>query len=100
MLDLRFTGLRKAVAVLAICGVGSLSAPLMAEEAKPKPAKDPNEKVCEKQSIVGSRLATRRVCATRAEWEEKRRLDKDAIDQGQRSACMLTHNGGTGQPSC
>jgi hypothetical protein len=98
MLDLRFASLRKAAAMLAISG--SLAAPIMAGEAKSRPAKDPNERICEKQSIVGSRLATRRVCATRAEWEEKRRLDKDAIDQAQKSACMLTHNGGSGQPSC
>jgi hypothetical protein len=71
--------------MLIICG--SFAAPLMAEKAKPKPAKDPNEKVCEKQSVVGSRLATRRVCATRAQWEEYRRLDREAIDLAQKSAC-------------
>ena len=85
MLDLRFKGLRKAVALVVICG--GLASPLMAEKAKPKPVKDPNEKICEKQPVLGSRLATRRVCATRAQWEEYRRLDKDAIDQAQKSAC-------------
>jgi hypothetical protein len=75
-------------------GWTALPAPLMAGDAKPKsvakpePVKDPNEKVCEKQSILGSRLATRRVCATRAEWAESRRLDKEAIDLGQKSACL------------
>jgi hypothetical protein len=97
MLNVRLTGLRRAAALVVF---GAFAAPLMAGDATPKPAKDPNEKVCENQSVVGSRLATRRVCATRAEWAEKRRLDKDAIDQGQKSACMLTHNGGTGRPSC
>ena len=92
--------LRMVFTLLAACGCGTLAAPLLAEQAQSKPAKDPNEKICENQSVVGSRLATRRVCATRAEWEEKRRLDKDAIDQGQRSACMVTHNGGTGRPGC
>jgi hypothetical protein len=89
MLDLRFIGLRKGVAMLVICG--SLAAPLMAGEAKtkpePAPIKDPNERVCEKISVIGSRLATRRVCATRAEWDEKRRLDKEAVDLAQKSAC-------------
>jgi hypothetical protein len=85
VLDLRFKSLCKAVAMLVICG--SLAAPLMAKEANPKPVKDPNEKVCEKQPVIGSRLATRRVCATRAEWEEKRRLDKEATDLAQKSAC-------------
>jgi hypothetical protein len=85
MLELRFLGLRKAITMLVICG--GLSAPLVAKPANPKPAKDPNEKICEKQPVIGSRLATRRVCATRAEWEEKRRLDKEAIDIAQKSAC-------------
>jgi hypothetical protein len=89
-----------ALALLTALGCAVLPAALTAEQGHPKSAKDPNEKICEKQSIVGSRLATRRVCATRAEWEEKRQLDKDAIDQAQRSACMLTHNGGTGRPGC
>ena len=69
-------------------------------QAESKSAKDPNEVVCEKQTVVGSRLATRKVCGTRAEWAEKRRLDKEAIDQGQRSACMPTHNGPGGKPAC
>ena len=38
----------------------------------PKKGKDPNERICETQGVVGSRLATRRVCATRAEWAERR----------------------------
>jgi len=48
-----------------------------------KDAKDPNEWICEKQTVIGTRLTTRRVCATRAEWDEKRRQDKDAIDRAQ-----------------
>jgi hypothetical protein len=77
--------MRMAIALLAACS--TFATPLLAQ-GQAKPAKDPNEKICEKQSIVGSRLATRRVCATRAEWAEKRRLDREAIDQGQRSPCV------------
>jgi len=92
--------MQRSFALLAATSCAFLAAPLFADQAQSKPAKDPNERICENQSIVGSRLATRRVCATRAEWAEKRRLDKEAIDQGQRSACMMTHNGGTGRPGC
>ena len=89
-------GLKIAFALFAALGWAALPAPLMAADAKPKaaevpkpePIKDPNEKVCEKQSVLGSRLTTRRVCATRAEWAEQRRLDKEAIDLGQRPACL------------
>ena len=74
--------LRMAVTLLA-CGAGMTAAPLWADQPSSKPTKDPDEWICEKQTIVGTRLATRRVCATRAEWDEKRRLDKEAIDKAQ-----------------
>jgi invasion protein IalB len=48
-----------------------------------KPAKDPNEVICEKQEAIGSRLATERVCKTRAEWAEERRLNRMDIDKAQ-----------------
>ncbi len=89
-----------AVSMLLLLFAGLGSAPSLAKDDKPRKAKDPNEVVCEKQSVVGSRLATRRVCATRAEWAEKRRLDKEAIDQGQRSACMVTTTSSSGRASC
>ena len=91
--------LRPASLLLISGGLGILAPPLSAGET-PKGTKDPNEVVCEKQTIIGSRLATRRVCATRAEWAEKRRLDREAIDQGQRSACMVTGSSKTGQAAC
>jgi hypothetical protein len=94
--------LRITLALLAASGYASLSTPLLAEQSQSKPAKDPNEVVCENQSMVGSRLSVHRVCATRAEWVEKRRLDREAIDGAQRSpntGCM-TVNTHTGAPAC
>lgn len=89
-----------AFTLSAALGIGTAAAPGLAEQGKAKPAQDPNEKVCETESVVGSRLATRRVCGTRAEWAEKRRLDREAIDQGQRSPCMIQRTSGTGRASC
>jgi hypothetical protein len=74
-------------------------------QAAPAPSAkkgDPNEVVCERIGTIGTRLRIRKVCATRAEWDEKRRLDRDAVDQAQRSAngpcsSTLTH---TGAPAC
>ena len=63
---------------------------------------DPNEKVCENITAIGSRLSKKRVCATRAEWAEKRKLDREAIDQAQRAAngpCQTT-NTHTGAAAC
>lgn len=44
---------------------------------------DPNEMICEKQEVVGSRLATRRVCHTRAQWADLRLQDRQGIDKMQ-----------------
>ena len=46
-----------------------------------KPAKDPNEVVCERQQEIGSRLASVRVCKTRAEWAEERLQERQNIEK-------------------
>ena len=46
-----------------------------------KPVKDPNEIVCEKQQEIGSRLASARVCKTRAEWAEERQQERQNIEK-------------------
>ena len=52
--------------------------------------RDPDQKVCEDITIVCSRLAVKRVCATRAQWEDKRRGDRECTDQAQKSPCVVT----------
>lgn len=79
----------RAVARLVMLGmmIGSvLAVPAAAEGTKKKG--DPDEVICEKQEILGSRLATRKVCRTRAEWAEERRLNRDAVDKSQIGSCM------------
>ncbi|GAA4749163.1 hypothetical protein GCM10023264_14240 [Sphingomonas daechungensis] len=91
-----------AAALLAVLA----SSPLLAgEPAQSVPATNTNvgpkdEKICENITPIGSRLATKRFCGTRAEWEDRKRQDREAIENAQRSPCMLTHNSGTGRPSC
>ena len=51
----------------------SLAPAAQAQQSKAKVALDPNEKICETIKPLGSRLATKRVCATRAEWAEQRK---------------------------
>jgi hypothetical protein len=48
-----------------------------------KPAPDPNQIVCERQAVIGSRLATERVCHTRAQWADLRIQDRQAIEHVQ-----------------
>ena len=70
---------------------GVLAPPLLAEsgtKTKSAPARDPNEVVCEKQEVTGSRLATKKVCMTRSQWAQKRRDDRDAIDKTQINSCL------------
>jgi hypothetical protein len=60
-----------------------ICAPAMADTPRPAPqkAQDLNEVVCEKQEVLGSRLQTRRVCRTRAEWADLRLQDRQEIEK-------------------
>ena len=76
--------------------------PVLAQAPPSSPTADPNEKVCENIAAIGSRLAKKRVCATRAEWEERRRLDREAVDQAQRQIvgpCQTTPGARNGGPT-
>jgi hypothetical protein len=57
--------------------------PAQTQQQTAKPAKDPNEIVCEKQTQLGSRLATQRVCKTRAQWAEERLLSRQDVEKAQ-----------------
>jgi hypothetical protein len=70
------------VAIGIIAALALIPAAATAEEKKPD-AKDPNRIICEKQGVVGSRLATKRVCMTAAEWEMRRREDREAVEKAQ-----------------
>ena len=49
---------------------------------------DPNEVVCETQREIGSRLAKKRICMTRAQWAERRQLDRDVVHRSQTQICV------------
>ena len=48
-----------------------------------KAPKDVNEVVCERQEVVGSRLATRKVCMTRGQWADLKSQDRQDIEKVQ-----------------
>jgi invasion protein IalB len=84
--------MRKLLITTAAAVLVSGAAPAFAQSAQPaqpqqqqtsKPARDPNEIVCERQQEMGSRIATQRVCKTRAEWAEERRSNRMDIDKAQ-----------------
>lgn len=53
-----------------------------AKGKKPKGG-DPNEIVCRKEEVLGSRLRSQRVCMTRSEWAEARRSNRTDIERAQ-----------------
>lgn len=72
--------MRKALILLVATGlVGANSA----QASERKKNDDPNRMICEKQEVLGTRLASKRVCKTAAEWEAERRQDRQAIDKAQ-----------------
>jgi hypothetical protein len=83
--------------------LASMATPALAQDSpQTHVPRDPNERVCEDVTQVGSRLATQKICATRAEWAEKRKADRETVDQVQRSAnvgcgVINTHSG---TPTC
>lgn len=87
--------------VLALALTIAATPPALAQ-TQAKTGYDPNEKVCESVPVIGSRLARKRVCATRAEWAEKKRLDREAVEQAQKQIggpCQVAGNK-QGAPSC
>ena len=78
-----------------------VAAPAQAGQA-PATATDraPAAKICEKITVTGSRLGARRICATQAEWDERRRSDREEIEKAQRSPCVIQTTGARGTASC
>lgn len=72
----------RPLATLSVVFAALLSTPTATPAQGVQPAKpDPSEeKICEKITVTGSRLATRKICATRAEWAERRRQDRDIVE--------------------
>lgn len=71
-----------AAAVAGQTPTSTPEAPAPTAQAKDKAA-DPNKIICEKQEVLGSRLAVRRVCMTRAQWADLRSQDRQEIDKVQ-----------------
>ena len=60
------------------------AAPAPAQTAAPaRVGPDPNEVICEKQEVLGSRLSSRRVCHTRAEWADLKLQDRQELERAQ-----------------
>jgi hypothetical protein len=93
--------LLKCIPLAAISAL-SLSTPAFTQPSpsQQKPAADPNDRVCEDIVQTGSRIAAKRFCGTRSEWEEKKKQDREAVEKAQLNSCMITHTGASGKASC
>lgn len=89
-------------AVLLVAAIGwAVCTPASAqsgqvESQRVRPPADPNQKICQDITAVGSRLATKRICATRAKWAAKKKDDRETVDAIQRNPCILDTNGQCG----
>jgi hypothetical protein len=53
-------------------------------------ASNPNEIVCEKLEQIGTRIATNRVCMTRAQWAARKQGDREEVERRQQQrGCKL-----------
>jgi len=85
-----------AASAIGLVAGASVPALAQAQQAQPAPSAsqqppaDPrlNEVVCQKQEVIGSRLVTRRVCKTRAEWADAKLEDRRAVDKMQTERSM------------
>lgn len=50
-------------------------------------AGDPTQTICEKVEEIGTRLSAKRVCMTRAQWAEQRRLNREEVEHAQQTRC-------------
>ncbi|MET0307790.1 MAG: hypothetical protein ABW023_03695 [Sphingomonas sp.] len=81
---IRFALFTCTVAV-ALSGFTPISAQ---EKPKKNGTPDPNEVICRKEPVIGSRLQTTKTCMTRAQWAEQRMLDRQNIERAQVSSCQ------------
>ena len=81
----------RTMAILAAVLVSGAAA-FAQEPGSPPPTKqagpngNPDQVVCINQSEIGSRLRSRRVCRTRAEWAAHQRETRDQVDKAQQQA--------------
>lgn len=77
--------------ICASVSVALIAAPAIAQAPAAAPAQtqttakkdDPNEKICVKEEITGSRLGAKRICMTRAEWADRKLQDQQELTRVQ-----------------
>jgi hypothetical protein len=86
---------RFKLGLIAAFAIVSLPASAQPQSSDQRPPPDPNERICQDIPELGSRLAKKRICATRQEWEDKKRQDREATEKAQTQLCV--NNPATGK---
>ena len=76
----------------SFAGKDARSPGIVAASAATGASLDPNEIICEKVEKIGTRLSSSRVCMSRAQWAEQRRLTRQVIEAAQRTSCQEQDN--------
>ena len=85
---MRIAGRAALIALASYSLAGAAVAETNPVQAK-SPAAKANDKVCETITVTGSRLGAKRYCGTRAEWEERKRRDREEVEKAQRGPCAV-----------
>ena len=67
---------------LPLLGLALIPAVALAAGSGDKPDKR-NDLICRESLETGSRLATKRICMTREQWDASRREARDVVEQAQ-----------------
>jgi hypothetical protein len=73
---------------LAIVALTAIGSPAPSQPLPAPKQHDPNEVVCERVKLPGSRVDARKVCGTRAQWAELRKREREMANQVQRGAII------------
>lgn len=73
----------RILGIVTLTGVG---APALPQPTSAPKQLDPNELVCERVKLPGSRVEARKLCGTRAQWAELRKRERDMAKQAERPA--------------
>ena len=84
-MSMRFEPLLAVTAAILLCSSPAMAAQAMkvsVEKPKPKESKLLKRR-CENIIPLGSRIATKRVCGTEAEWRDYQLQDREAVEKAQ-----------------
>ena len=83
MMRFLIASIAAASAALGTSPAAAQSQPQQPSQAAAPAAAPTDPVICEKEEVTGSRLATRKVCMTRSQWEDARRQDRMNLEKTQ-----------------